>query len=78
MATETEIKVCMKDIDEVTDFIERNKDALERSPKFAKHLAEIMLKPNSYIFFRDDDGFHMEPGIPLLQAVAAMRRGGCV
>lgn len=77
MATATEIKVDMRDVDEATDFIERNKDALERSPKFAKHLADIMLKPSSYIFFQDNDGFHMELGIPFLQAIAAMRRGGC-
>lgn len=77
MSTTTELKVCTRDIDEATDFIARNKEALRNSPKFAEHLANIMLKPSSFIFFKDADGFHMELGMPFLQAIAAMRRGGC-
>jgi len=77
VATKTELSVCTRELDEISDFIERNMERLRSAPQFASHLAQLLTDPKSYIFFRDKDGMHMEPGMPLLNAIAAMRRGGC-
>lgn len=76
MAT-SEITVHCEEIDEISAFIERNTPTLRQCPKFSEYLSRVILSPKSYIFFQDADGLHMEPGLPLLQAIAAMQRGGC-
>lgn len=77
MAAIHEIKVHTEDLDEVTEFIERNRERLREAPQFCGHLSQVLASPRAYIFFQDAEGFHLEPGMPLLQAIAAMRRGGC-
>lgn len=77
MATQPELSVCTQELDEVSDFIERNMDRVRAAPRFAAHLSKVLTDPKSYIFFQDREGMHIEPGMPLLNAIAAMRRGGC-
>lgn len=76
--THCEITVDTSDLDEVIEFIERNRERLEEAPAFATRLAKIMASPQAYIVLPGErGGVQVEPGFPLLQAIAAMRRGGC-
>lgn len=77
MALTSELTFHTEELSEISDFVERNLDRLKQSPKFSDYLSKLLVDPNAYILFQDAEGFHLEPGMPMLNAMAAMRRGGC-
>ena len=72
-----DVRIDTSDIEEITDFIERNRERLAECPKFTNYLVELMGSKEAFIFLPDKGGLKMEPSMKMINAIAAMRRGGC-
>lgn len=73
-----EMTIDSSDIDEITEFIERNRDRLSECPVFTARLTALIRNPTrAFIFLPAKQGLKMEPSMELINMVAAMQRGGC-
>ena len=72
-----EVRIDTSEVDEIMELIERNRDRLSECPVFTKHLTTLMNPREGFIFLPDEKSLRMEPSMKMIQAMAAMRRGGC-
>ena len=71
------VHIDTSEVDEINEFIERNRDRLAQCPVFTKHLTSLMNPREGFIFLTDERGLRMEPSMKMILAITSMRRAGC-